>query len=325
MCLIIHQRSGYTLPQSQLKTIYARNSDGFGVMFSENSKLYTLRFVGTLDETMRAYYLYAAGRECLIHWRLSTAGRIDVHNAHPFVLGDSQIGMMHNGIVGIGQPYNTMSDTYHLAEYILKPIAQHDPEHVMSEDFCEVLSGLVGYGNRLAFMNHKGQVSICNREEGVEYEGNWFSNTYAWNVPNHLRPKANYSRTVYDPLTKTWSASPNYFKDCEAEAEVEVETVTVSDYSAKDYDLEDLKKLIVEEGEAGAAKWAREYPDFARKLIHDWYDIDIGNVSTFTLVDFLLEIAGVEPREEVKTSTKPVVKLPLASTSTALTLIHSDR
>ena len=40
----------------------------------------------------------------------------------------------------------------------------------------------IGSSNKFAFLDKTGQIHVINKDSGVEYEGLWFSNTYAWDV-----------------------------------------------------------------------------------------------------------------------------------------------
>lgn len=195
MCLILDQRAGYSLPRRQLRTIVNRNGDGFGAMWGDGRRLHLVRMVGTPEELADAYAPHA-GKRRVLHWRLGTHGDFGVGNAHPFPLTDD-VAVMHNGMLSCGTPEAGRSDTAHLADYILRPIAERDPDTLFCPVFAQVVAGLIGSGNKLAVAHADGRVALIGRSRGVDYAGCWWSNTYAWDAPDSLTGAAiGYVRQV---------------------------------------------------------------------------------------------------------------------------------
>lgn len=200
MCLILDQRAGYRLPRRQLRTIIHRNADGFGAMWGDGRRLHLVRMVGSPEELADAYAPHA-GKRRVLHWRLGTHGDNGAGNAHPFPLTDA-VAVMHNGILSCGTPEAGRSDTAHLADYILRPIAERDPDRLFCPAFAQVLAGLIGSGNKLAFAHADGRVALIGRSRGVDYAGCWWSNTYAWDAPDRLTDAViGYSRQVTSHYT----------------------------------------------------------------------------------------------------------------------------
>lgn len=191
MCLILQQRPGFTLSRDRLSGIIARNSDGFGAMWSDGQRLHHVRMVGTRDE-LAAAYRPLAGRPALLHWRLATHGRVDASMAHPFPLSD-RVALMHNGMIDCGTPHAGHSDTWHIAELLLRPIAESNPDQLFRDDFVAMLGGLIDRTNKLALLHADGRSVIVNRSSGVDWQGCWWSNTYAWDAPAELAPRPTYA------------------------------------------------------------------------------------------------------------------------------------
>jgi hypothetical protein len=75
--------------------------------------------------------------------------------------------------------------------------------------------------NRFVFMDGDGRMSHVNYDQGVEHEGMWFSNTYAWSpsrlIPNYYKSTKKayksyayadaYYDEVYDDELNTWNNS----------------------------------------------------------------------------------------------------------------------
>lgn len=202
MCLILDQRAGYSLPRRQLRTIIHRNADGFGAMWGDGRRLHLVRMVGTPDELADAYAPHA-GKRRVLHWRLGTHGDNGAGNAHPFPLTDD-VAVMHNGMLSCGTPEAGRSDTAHLADYILRPIAERDPNRLFCPAFAQVLAGLIGSGNKLAMAHADGRVALVGRSRGVDYAGCWWSNTYAWDAPASA---GGYHRATVGYHTGSYAAS----------------------------------------------------------------------------------------------------------------------
>lgn len=191
MCLILQQRAGFTLSRDRLSGIIARNGDGFGAMWSDGQRLHHLRMVGSAAEMAEAYRPLA-GRAVWLHWRMATHGRVDASMAHPFPLSD-RVAFMHNGMLDCGTPHAGHSDTWHIAELLLRPIAESDPDQLFRADFAAMLGGLIGRTNKLAFLHADGRSVIINRGSGIDWQGCWWSNTYAWDAPASLTPRPTYT------------------------------------------------------------------------------------------------------------------------------------
>jgi hypothetical protein len=186
MCLLIHQPKGHTLSTRTLESAARKNADGFGVMYAESGRVHTFRMIGTAAEMIAAYRKHAAGRECFVHFRMTTHGETNVENAHPFRISDA-CAVMHNGIIDIETPRREMSDTWHFSEYVVRPALIAGL--VRDASWLAVARGIIGRGSKVAILHGDGTHVILNRESGLEAGGVWYSNTYAWDVPAELLPK----------------------------------------------------------------------------------------------------------------------------------------
>lgn len=183
MCLLIHQPRGVTFSRADIADFAQRNPDGFGVAYGDGQRLHLLRLVGSLSEMQDAYTRHAAGRECVIHFRMTTHGATNADNAHPYPI-TPDIAVAHNGVLAIGNPHDkSMSDTWHLVEFFLRPIAETDPDLLFNPVWGDMLGRLIGTGNKLAIAHRDGRVAIINKAAGTTHKGAWLSNTYAWSAP----------------------------------------------------------------------------------------------------------------------------------------------
>lgn len=175
--------------KGMIADIYRSNSDGLGVMYKNKRGLRIVKIVPkTLDEVTRLIdQLPQDDREIAMHWRMKTHGDIDLTNCHPYVVVPGRVAMMHNGILHTGNHADkSKSDTWHfIQDYLAGPMAlSKDLAH--SPEFIELLANYIE-DNRFVFMDDEGRMSIVNKDQGVEHDGMWFSNTYAWS-PEMLIP-----------------------------------------------------------------------------------------------------------------------------------------
>ena len=206
MCLLVVQPEGVVFSDAFLKGVYTKNSDGIGVMYVENEELVVTKGIPNNFDEMKAFYEeHIKERECAWHNRMKTHGLIDLDNCHPYEVLTEEDGyplwMMHNGVLYTGNAKNpSMSDTWHYIQNYLRPMLKHNPEWFMTDEFADLVSSHIGTGNKFTFMDAKGNIITLNEDKGVEYNGAWLSNTYAWETEGtehgYKRPAA-YSSHSY--------------------------------------------------------------------------------------------------------------------------------
>lgn len=223
MCIIVtgtsaNLRRVLTNTIGLMESIYGYNSDGLGIMFPSDDgapvALKTLPGSEKLATEWLLRNLPEDGREVALHARFTTHGKTDLDNCHPYTLDGGFL--MHNGVLSTGnKPDETKSDTWHYCRWFLDGYA----DAVFSSDSGRTLLGHhIGSSNRFVYLGKDGKVHIVNKHTGVEYEGLWFSNTYAWDVstldPTYYKPS--YGRYSGDPRGATsthWRGHVNSFGD----------------------------------------------------------------------------------------------------------------
>lgn len=185
MCILIHHPANVSFSDELLNDFYAHNSDGFGAMYSEGGKLVVVKTLGKPQEINALYKDALKGRECIIHYRMKTHGDIDLENCHPYKVTD-EIWMAHNGILSMGNPVDkSKSDTWHFIKFMLRPALEANPMLIFDLDYQQYLEEMIGGSNKFAFMHSSGESVVINYDAGVEHEGAWLSNTYAWSSHLH--------------------------------------------------------------------------------------------------------------------------------------------
>lgn len=191
MCLLISHPADTQFDFSDIEDFYSYNKDGIGIMYSDSGVLRVVKLLPKDALEAHTFYLeHAAGRDCVIHFRMKTHGDIDLENCHPYkVYGDGStmpVYMAHNGVLHTGNAADkSMSDTWHYIKDYIIPLTEDRPELLFDDTFVELLEAHIGSGNKFIFMNSEGQTSIVNRAAFVEHKGALLSNTYAWSAFLH--------------------------------------------------------------------------------------------------------------------------------------------
>lgn len=182
MCLLINHPANTNFTDEFLLDVYDGNSDGFGAVYAENGELGIIKTLGTPDQIKKIYLEELAHRDCIIHYRMKTHGTIDLDNCHPYKVTDN-VWMAHNGILSFGNPIDPKrSDTWHFIEFVLRPALLGQPELLFEMDFQDYISDMIGASNKFAFMHSDGRTVVINESSGVQFQGAWLSNTYAWSA-----------------------------------------------------------------------------------------------------------------------------------------------
>lgn len=213
MCILIHHPKDSCFRSEQLQDFYSKNPDGFGAIVKAGDEVMIYKMVGPFKDVEDLYFDKVACHEAIIHFRMKTHGDIDLDNCHPYEVVPG-LHMAHNGVLSTGNAANPkMSDTWHYINDYLKPLIQAYPDILEQEAFRNMIGDQIGSNNRFAFMNHLGDIHIINKHSGVEHEGIWYSNTYAWTPWKFgygTPPAAIYPRTpsTYDhskyATSSTW-------------------------------------------------------------------------------------------------------------------------
>jgi hypothetical protein len=273
MCILIHHTAETSFSDAVLRDFYSHNPDGFGIMFGDGKKIHVTKSLGSVDETIALYRDIAEGRECILHYRMKTHGNIDTANCHPYRITDD-LWLSHNGILSAGNPIRKeMSDTWHMIEYILRPIAESNMDLLFTEDFQEYLGEMIGSSNKFALCHADGRIAVINRDAGVEHFGAWLSNTYAWSASQHgfvHKGITNRWGSYYDSYDYEYGSS--YVGDIKA-------NVQDAEYEKFDYDdiIRDVHRCYLK-GQSNLLNWVCFNPEKAKYLLIQWYELDTHEV-----------------------------------------------
>jgi glutamate synthase domain-containing protein 1 len=260
MCLMIWKPAHAVLTKRDVYDYVKHNPDGFGVAWFEDGRVKTYKMVGYGKKAIwRAYQEYAAGRDCALHWRMATAGAINLDMTHPFKVNEKTI-LMHNGMLSCASTPER-SDTAHFCDIMARELEKH-PERLDDPAYIKALDDVIGSGNRLLFMRDgDSEPIIVGKQKGVEHNGCWYSNCYAW------------SNDYYDAHDwggyGKWSWSDKYDTDNEHPLDVKYGTTTTAEQTFLPRTYKEEK--VLEEAE----RWFRDYqyanPQDVIDYFVDWY------------------------------------------------------
>lgn len=192
MCLLIKQPKGSEIDWQLMKHAYQSNRNGMGVAFPVGKgKVHTHRILPTSwDDCAKVLKLYE-GRlqksEMAIHFRLTTQGKTTKDLAHPFRVLDwredgRDVVLFHNGTMHeLPEVDADKSDTWHLAEVVLKPILKTRPELVEDVGFHSMVENVMNGDRGLVVDGKSGELVVLNRNKWHKVAGDvLLSNTYGY-------------------------------------------------------------------------------------------------------------------------------------------------
>jgi hypothetical protein len=175
MCIaILNQSKAKALTKKTLKNCWENNGDGAGFIFIKEGKLETFKEMKDFNNFNKKYQeARKSGSNIVLHFRISTHGKINETNCHPFKVNE-ELAFVHNGIIS-DVPYSKeFSDTFMFNEHILQTLPN---EFLNSTGIIELLRTFIGDYNKLVFLNVEDKFTIVNEEAGHWFEDNWFSNS----------------------------------------------------------------------------------------------------------------------------------------------------
>lgn len=185
MCIAILNKKEATLKRELLKNCWDNNGDGAGLLYIDNKKqMKTFKELKSFEVFYQEYSRVKKSygkRNIVIHFRISTHGKIDETNCHPFLVNDN-LGFVHNGMIYDVPTSKDYSDTYMFNETILKNFTE---AFEYNEIILDMLESFIG-GSKLVFLNTNNDYAIVNEKAGHWANGCWFSNGSYKHVSNYI-------------------------------------------------------------------------------------------------------------------------------------------
>lgn len=177
MCIAIFNPSDVILEKETLKNCWENNGDGAGLLWVEYGSLKTYKAMVNFDKFYNKYLEVRKSKhtkqsQVVIHFRISTHGKVNRTNCHPFIVND-KLGFVHNGIISKVERNIDYSDTYMFNELFLKQLPK---DFYTKQVYHDLIESYIG-GSKLLFLDTNNDAYIINESMGVWDLGCWFSNT----------------------------------------------------------------------------------------------------------------------------------------------------
>lgn len=191
MCIAIVKTKKGTISDEYLRNSFKNNSNGAGIAYTKDNKLYIIKGIFNEDEFVQAVrdVELIADSNILIHCRISTSGLIDKDNSHPHIV-NKNTALIHNGILDIDVPKNSKkSDTVLFIEKYLKDLPT---DFINNKAILKLIEDKIGTSNKFCFLNNKGKYAILNEKSGEWVNSVWYSNgTYKYYYESKWNSKGN--------------------------------------------------------------------------------------------------------------------------------------
>ncbi len=176
MCIIAAIPQGQQITKGTLKRCWENNPHGGGFMYSDGSKVIVYKEMVSFKKYWKAFHQAKTtytNSSFVCHFRISTHGKINETNCHPFLVNKG-LGFAHNGIIYNAPKSDNFSDTYMFNEAILKMLPN---TFLTNTAMVSMIQHYIGTGSKLAFLNTKNEITIINESAGVWDDGVWYSNS----------------------------------------------------------------------------------------------------------------------------------------------------
>ncbi len=172
MCCIAAAKKGIFINKKYLRNMFRENPHLCGFAVAKDGKVLVRKGFANFKDFWRSFRHY---QDCdkVVHMRWANVGVVNIDNAHPFYV-TPDLAFAHNGTIPI-KTKDGKSDTRTFNELVLKRLQQHEEDFLQNPAIAYLISKAIG-NSKLAFINSDGDISIINRQMGVEHEGIWFSN-----------------------------------------------------------------------------------------------------------------------------------------------------
>lgn len=174
MCLAVYKPAGVHPDWDAYSNGFQRNSDGAGFAVVDAGKVRIHKGFFTFDEFKEAFSNFA-DKQCAVHFRLTSHGKTNADNCHPFKVSD-ELALIHNGVLNIACDVNaSMSDTWHYNRLILRPLAARDRGFYSRPDISFMGEQAIA-GSKFVFLRADGDFGIWNESDGHWHGDAWWSN-----------------------------------------------------------------------------------------------------------------------------------------------------
>lgn len=207
MCIAILNRKG-TLSSKIFKNCWTSNPDGAGLTYYDGSKAVIIKEMKSY-KVLHKKYLEIRSEfpliDIAIHFRISTHGKINETNCHPFRI-NKHSAFIHNGMINNLERNSEVSDTYIFNEVIMKQLPSNFGKNGA---ITELISNFIGY-SKLVIIDRENSF-IINEHLGHWNQENWFSNK-SYEDKKIIAPKVHVTQIKKDK-TEGYNYAWNDFED----------------------------------------------------------------------------------------------------------------
>jgi len=246
MCIAILNLSGI-VPDLHIENSFQNNYDGAGMAWIESGKIKTYKTMNDLTEFMQTYKKIRKfnALPILLHFRISTHGKTNILNVHPFLIGD-KMAMIHNGMIDFPLINKDLSDTHNFAMMLSR---LSEPDQIMNPSSFEsrYIQDICGNHSKMVFLSSDGEYQIINENKGHWIGDTWYSNSTYKDYGLYDFGGKSFPYSYQDELIRKESdlESLRYFAD---EYEIPVESI---DPTGIDWDTDeawDIENYAVIQG-----------------------------------------------------------------------------
>lgn len=205
MCIAILKTPNGVVTKEELQTSFNNNPDMCGFGFVDEGQVYVLKGYDKFEEFYSDYEQVAElnDRNILIHFRISTSGKVDEDNCHPFFVKNDLI-LIHNGVLTGCRTEKDKNDTRCFIEDNLCNI----PTKMWKKKTFRNLVGEAIGNSKFVLLDQHDNYYIINEDSGHWSNGCWFSNNSYKENKYKLYNKNNNS--YYDSYYDYYD---DYYKD----------------------------------------------------------------------------------------------------------------
>ena len=191
MCVLISKDYGTSLPSNDfLYQCFKKNPDGSGFMYEYNHEVYIEKGFMEFDVLYNRLkeldsQINLKNHPLVMHFRISTSGKIDPQNCHPYpitrdydimretYLKTKDIAFCHNGIISNYRPKDKIhNDTQTFGVNVLSVFKEHYPNFYKDSKVLKMLNLLAQ--SKLCFLDYQGKITYVG--QFFDYRGMKCSN-----------------------------------------------------------------------------------------------------------------------------------------------------
>lgn len=173
MCVITLLQPQQKLDKQRFDKMWTFNPHGGGLMYAKNGELQILKS----QDRQEFWGLLKLAEEDAqspigVHFRISTSGKVDIDNCHPFLVNEG-VALMHNGILPVTVPKKSLiNDT----QIFIKRYLQDLDFNLKNKALMMYLGRSIGDYNKFLLMDKLGNVEILNPDVWKDDDGLLVSN-----------------------------------------------------------------------------------------------------------------------------------------------------